>query len=113
MIFLLSERKRGRGEKKGTGAIFILAPLDYALAPVPRKPRNTPGGLVYHVLNRSVGRMTLFRNPGDYDAFERCVLEAHAKHPTRLLAYCVMPNHWHLIVWRHATTENSPGSSRG
>jgi len=66
---------------------------------MPRKPRNTPGGLVYHVLNRSVGRMTLFRKPADYAAFERCLLEAHARHPTRLLAYCVMPNHWHLILW--------------
>jgi len=28
------------------------------------------GGIVYHVLNRGVGRMTLFDKPGDYDAFE-------------------------------------------
>jgi len=28
-----------------------------------------------------------------------------ARHPTRLLAYCVMPNHWHLVLWPRADGE--------
>jgi len=36
-----------------------------------RPLRVAPGGLVYHVLNRSNGRMTLFDDGGDYAAFER------------------------------------------
>jgi putative transposase len=54
---------------------------------------------VYHVLNRAVGRATLFEKTGDYFAFERVLEEARQQVPMRLLAFCVMPNHWHLVVW--------------
>lgn len=65
--------------------------------------RCAPGGYVYHVLNRANGRMTIFRKDGDYEAFERILAEALEHVPgMRLLAYCLMPNHWHLLVWpRH------------
>jgi putative transposase len=66
---------------------------------MPRSARSTPGGLVYHVLNRGVARLALFEKPGDYDAFEAIMAEAHQKHPIRLLAYCLMPNHWHMVLW--------------
>jgi putative transposase len=60
------------------------------------------GGYVYHVLNRAVGRATLFRKAGDYAAFEQVLRQAKDWQPMRLLAYCVMPNHWHLVLWpRH------------
>lgn len=58
-----------------------------------------PGGLVYHVLNRSVAGLPLFRKQADYEAFERIIIEAHDLHPTRILAWCVMRNHWHFVVW--------------
>jgi putative transposase len=58
-----------------------------------------PGGLVYHVLNRAVARLALFEQDADYQAFQRVLAEAMEKHPTRLLGYCVMPNHWHLVIW--------------
>jgi len=66
---------------------------------MPRRARNAPGGFVYHVLNRAVARLPLFEKDGDYDAFERVLVEAMYKHPTGLLAYCIMPNHWHLVLW--------------
>jgi len=66
---------------------------------MPRGSRHAPGGLVYHALNRAVARLPLFQKEGDYAAFERILDEALVEHPTRLLAYCVMPNHWHLVVW--------------
>jgi REP element-mobilizing transposase RayT len=66
---------------------------------MPRRPRIAPGGLVYHVLNRAVARLALFEKPADYAAFERVLAEAMEKHPTRLLGYIVMPNHWHLVMW--------------
>ena len=43
--------------------------------------------------------MTIFDKPEDYDAFERVLEEAVDRTETRLLAYCAMPNHWHLVVW--------------
>src|SRR5260370_40110639 len=61
--------------------------------------RTDVGGLVYHVLNRANARMPLFGKAGDYDAFERVLGEAHARYGTRILAYCVLPNHWHLVLW--------------
>jgi putative transposase len=73
-----------------------------------RQARAAPGGLVYHVLNRSVGRITLFRTDRDFEAFERIILSAHERHPLRLLSYCVMPTHWHFVVWPredHEVTE--------
>jgi putative transposase len=66
---------------------------------VPRRPRIATGGLVYHVLNRRVGRLALFETNGDYAAFERTLEEAIAHSRIRLLAYCLMPNHWHLLLW--------------
>jgi putative transposase len=43
--------------------------------------------------------MRLFSRDGDYAAFERLMQEALLLHPTRLLGYCLMPNHWHLMMW--------------
>ena len=64
-----------------------------------RVPRSAPGGYVYHALNRAVARLPLFEKPTDYEAFERVLQLALDKHPTRLLGYCLMPNHWHLVLW--------------
>jgi putative transposase len=55
--------------------------------------------MVYHVLNRANGRLPLFEKAGDYEAFERVLAEAHERIAMRTLAYCVMPNHWHLVLW--------------
>jgi len=64
-----------------------------------RPRRAAVGGYVYHVLNRANARMTIFDNAGDYEAFETTLAQAVERMETRLLAYCVMPNHWHLVVW--------------
>src|SRR5438105_4677927 len=66
---------------------------------MPRRPRLCPGGLVYHVLNRAVARLPLFDKDSDYDAFLTVLALAQGEHPTRLLAYCLMPDHWHLVLW--------------
>jgi putative transposase len=66
---------------------------------MPRQPRHAPGGLVYHALNRAVARLPLFSKDGDYDAFLRVLDEALHEHPIRILGYCVMPNHWHFVLW--------------
>lgn len=68
---------------------------------MPRAPRIQPGGYVFHVLNRGNARRTIFAKPGDYAAFERIMAEAGEHVPIRLLAYCLMPNHWHLVLQPH------------
>jgi putative transposase len=70
-----------------------------------RQPRAAPGGYIYHALNRAVARLPLFDKAGDFDAFEGVLVVALQKHPIRLLAYCLMPNHWHFVVWPAAEDE--------
>jgi putative transposase len=66
---------------------------------MPRRQLKDAGGLVLHVLNRSAKRTQLFFNDEDYSAFEEILGRALARTPTRLLCYCLMPNHWHLVMW--------------
>jgi putative transposase len=66
---------------------------------MPRRPRVATGGYVYHVLNRAVGRATIFETVEDYLAFEKVLREANDPIDMRLLALCLMPNHWHLVLW--------------
>lgn len=69
---------------------------------MPRRPRLAAGDFAYHVLNRRVGRLPLFEKPADYAAFEQVLAEIHAQTRLRITAYCLMPNHWHLLLWpRH------------
>jgi putative transposase len=56
----------------------------------------------YHVLNRAHGRQSLFRDEEDYVAFERVLVEAGARVRMRVLASCVLPNHWPLVLWPRA-----------
>jgi putative transposase len=66
---------------------------------MPRSARHTPGGYVYHALNRATARLKLFRKAADYSAFLRVLDEALERHPVRVLSYCVMPTHWHIVLW--------------
>ena len=65
---------------------------------MPRALRAAVGGPVYHVLNRANARMTIFQANEDYAAFEEILDAARQRTGTRLLAYCLMPNHWHLVL---------------
>ena len=66
---------------------------------MPRVRRLTKANYVYHVLNRGAKRGLLFANASDYRAFEELLGEAAKRVPIRILAYCLMPNHWHLLLW--------------
>mgnify|MGYP002390734666 CR=1 FL=1 len=65
-------------------------------------PRTDAGGLVYHVLNRANARAALFADEIDYRRFSELLAEERARGGMRLLAWCLMPNHWHLVLWPHA-----------
>lgn len=65
---------------------------------MPRTARSVKAGGFYHVLNRGNGRMALFHKPADYLAFCRILAEALERYPVGLLAWCLMPNHWHLVL---------------
>jgi putative transposase len=65
---------------------------------MPRTARAAEGGLIYHVLNRGNDRKQLFFKPADYIAFLVLLVEGLTHADVEVLAFCVMPNHWHLVL---------------
>jgi putative transposase len=65
---------------------------------MPRIPRGQIGGHVYHVLNRGNGGAVVFHKDADYQAFLDLLADAKARYPVEVLGFCLMPNHFHLIL---------------
>jgi len=65
---------------------------------MPRIPRGLAVGGVAHVLSRGNARATVFHSPPEYEGFIHLLQKARERHPVDLLAFCVMPNHFHLVV---------------
>jgi putative transposase len=61
--------------------------------------RVAVGEVVYHVINRANARAQIFHNDTDYKHFEALLLEGVELTGMRLLAYCIMPNHFHLVLY--------------
>ena len=53
-------------------------------------------------MNRGDHRETIFHKPSDFRAFLALVAEAAHRVAMRILAYCIMRNHFHLVVWPYA-----------
>ena len=66
---------------------------------MPRAPRTDVGDHIYHVLNRANARVQIFDDAKDYESFELILEDAVRRYGMRLLAYCAMPNHWHLVLY--------------
>ena len=56
--------------------------------------------MIYHVLNRGNGPTAcgFFTRRRAYDAFERVLSEGLGRYSVDMLTYCLMPDHWHLVV---------------
>jgi putative transposase len=63
-----------------------------------RQPRLIADGLVYHALNRGNNRAAVFHQPTDYLAFLQALGQTQQRYPFRLYAYCLMTNHFHLVL---------------
>ena len=74
---------------------------------MPYRRRTGSAGLIFHVLNRAARRSRLFDEDADYQAFLRVMAQAQSRVPLRILAYCIMPNHFHLVVWPQVDGEVS------
>ena len=74
---------------------------------MPRRLRFAGGGYAYHVLNRAVGRARIFAKARDFEAFEEVIGEATRRLPMRVLAWCVLSNHWHFVLWPRGDGELS------
>lgn len=64
-----------------------------------RTARASKGGICYHAMNRGNARATVFHDRADYDQFTRLMIRASERIPMRILSYCLMPNHFHFVVW--------------
>ena len=70
---------------------------------MPRQPRVSRGRIAYHVMNRGNGRQPIFLKPADYDAFLTALSQVREMEAgVRVLGFCLMPNHWHLVLWPRA-----------
>jgi putative transposase len=66
---------------------------------MPRAARASIGGICYHVLNRGNARRRVFYKNADYQAFLKAMAHACVEVPMRVLGFCLMPNHFHLVLW--------------
>ena len=65
---------------------------------MPRTKRPDEAGKLYHAIYRGNNRQEIFHKPEDYRAFLRMLAEGLGNHPVDLFAFCLMPNHWHLVL---------------
>jgi putative transposase len=72
---------------------------------MPRHRRVTPAGYVQHVLNRGNEKATIFHKPADYEAFLSILADGLGRCALRLLAFCLMRNHFHLVLLPGGDTE--------
>ena len=63
-----------------------------------RKLRVQYPGAIYHVMNRGDRREAIFKDDADRNRFLATLAEACVKTGWRVHAYCLMPNHFHLVV---------------
>jgi len=66
---------------------------------MPRIHRVDVANTVYHIINRANARLRIFNTNEDYQLFEEVLEEAREKFGMRILAYCIMPNHWHFVLY--------------
>jgi putative transposase len=63
-----------------------------------RERRRFPAGTIAHIYNRAIEKRTIFHDRGDYQAFLDLMEEARYKSLADVWSYCIMPNHWHMVL---------------
>lgn len=63
-----------------------------------RPPRRDSETGIFHVMNRGVDRQAIFRTDADRIDFGRRLADVHERFEVEVLAYCLMSNHFHLVV---------------
>jgi putative transposase len=65
---------------------------------MPRIERGLQDNFIYHLINRGNGRQEVFHKDKDYSAFVELLKEAKSRYPVKIFGYCLMPNHFHMVV---------------
>ena len=63
-----------------------------------RLPRPTVDGLIFHAINRGNNRADVYFDDSDRQAFLDAIANTKERYPFRLFGYCLMPNHFHLLL---------------
>jgi putative transposase len=64
-----------------------------------RPHRLLPAGFVYHIINRANEGARMFASGKDFDSFLDMVRETSRRIAMRICAFCLMPTHWHFVMW--------------
>ena len=75
---------------------------------MPRTRRSGLAAPYFHVAHRSVRRVPIFVRPTDYRAFLKVLEEGLNRYPVRLVAFCVLADHWDLVL----RPDDTPGLMR-
>ena len=62
-----------------------------------RTARASVGGVCYHVINRGNARKEVFHKEEDFAAFVGLMEEANERLPMRVVAWCLLGNHFHAV----------------
>ena len=76
---------------------------------MPRAARKLVDGGIYHLINRGNGKQRVFHKDRDYQAFTDLLADMSHRYPVDVLAWCLMSNHYHLVVKPQIATELSRG----
>ena len=63
-----------------------------------RRLKHVRDGTVFHICNRGVLKKPIFLDEFDFHVCEQILGESAEKYQVPLFAYCLMPNHWHLLA---------------
>ena len=63
-----------------------------------RRVRVEYPGAIYHVINRGDRREAIFMDHQDRHLFLKTLAQACQKTDWQVHAYCLMPNHYHLVL---------------
>ena len=64
---------------------------------MPRRSIQFIQGEYYHIYNRGCNREDIFRSEENYLYLLRLLRTSIEEHKVRIIAYCLMPNHYHLL----------------
>ncbi|MBC8309405.1 MAG: transposase [Planctomycetes bacterium] len=63
-----------------------------------RQKRNIKNDRYYHLVNRGVAKQVTFLDSYDYNEYIRLLVKSYRKYPLDIIAFVLMPNHYHLLI---------------
>jgi len=74
---------------------------------MPRISRGLADESIYHIINRGNGGQVVFQKNKDYEVFISLMSDAKIRYDVKILAYCLMPNHFHIVLMPHRSADLS------